>query len=39
VLRCVRMRDELRGRVAGRAPAVWAGRVPWAGHWERFGLA
>jgi glycosyltransferase involved in cell wall biosynthesis len=39
VLRCVRMRDELRGRVAGRAPVVWAERVPWAGHWERFGLA
>jgi glycosyltransferase involved in cell wall biosynthesis len=39
IMRCVQRWDETRASVGARAPAVWAGRVPWAGHWERFGLA
>jgi glycosyltransferase involved in cell wall biosynthesis len=39
ILSCVQSWEEMRAKVTERAPAVWMGRVPWAGHWEMFGVA
>jgi glycosyltransferase involved in cell wall biosynthesis len=39
ILRCVADVDAARVNARARAVQVWSGRVTWAGHWERFGLA
>jgi glycosyltransferase involved in cell wall biosynthesis len=39
ILRCVASYDDARRKMSGRAAEVWAERVPWAGHWEKFGVA
>jgi glycosyltransferase involved in cell wall biosynthesis len=39
ILRCVATADDAQRRACERAGTVWAGRVPWAGHWTQFGVA
>lgn len=39
ILRCIADVEEARRKTRERARDVWAGRVTWAGHWERFGVA
>ena len=38
ILRCVKHHDDWHERVRGRREEVERGRVPWAGHWRRFGV-
>ncbi len=39
IMRCVKHHDDWRQRVAGCRQDMERGRVPWAGHWQRFGVA